>query len=112
MCCKPRVPITKASMNFVGKFCWSMVQTMLRPTGNVNTLQPSHAYLVACLMAMFGVNVGYIIATKMQDGALFDRAGMPFSCLIRGICKWASVSTTHHMDKGMALKGMVKYCTN
>lgn len=64
-CTNPRVSITKASLNFIAKFWWSVVRTRLRPTNNDNILQPSYASLVACLMAKFGINVGWIIATDM-----------------------------------------------
>lgn len=104
---KPRVPITKASLDFVAKFVWSMVWTRLWPKGNDNTHQPSYASLIACLMAKFGINVGYIIATEMRDRALSDRAGSPFPCLIHVLYKRVSGFTTHYLAKMMAPKGMV-----
>uniref|UniRef100_M1DF18 Uncharacterized protein n=1 Tax=Solanum tuberosum TaxID=4113 RepID=M1DF18_SOLTU len=44
--------------------------SQLRPTGNDNTLSPSLASLVACLMDGYPVNVGRIIATEMRDRPL------------------------------------------
>ncbi|KAH0707695.1 hypothetical protein KY289_012771 [Solanum tuberosum] len=70
----PHVPITKASLTFLAKVWWSIVRAQLRPTTNDNTLSPSLASLVACLMVGYLVNAGRIISTEMRDGALNDRA--------------------------------------
>lgn len=88
----PKHSIAKSSPNFVVIFWWSVVRTRLWPIGNDNTLQHSHASLVACLIARYGVNVGQIIALERSDRALSDRACMPFSFpLHKGWCSDNSI---------------------
>uniref|UniRef100_M1D9G1 Integrase core domain containing protein n=1 Tax=Solanum tuberosum TaxID=4113 RepID=M1D9G1_SOLTU len=55
--------ITKASLSFPAKVWWVVVHAQLRPITNDNTLSPSLASLIACLMVGYAVSVGRIIAT-------------------------------------------------
>lgn len=61
----PEILIAKASLTYVSKFWWLVVHSRLRPIGNDNMLQPSQAYLVACLVAKYGLNIGRIIAIEI-----------------------------------------------
>ncbi|KAH0715018.1 hypothetical protein KY284_007923 [Solanum tuberosum] len=80
------IHITKASLTFLAKVWWSIVRAQLRPTGNDNTLSPPLASLVACLMAGYLVNAGWIIPTEMRDRALNERADFLFLSLIGKLC--------------------------
>ncbi|KAH0720142.1 hypothetical protein KY284_005172 [Solanum tuberosum] len=53
-----QVQITKASVSFPTKVWWPVVRAQLQPTANYNTLSPSLASLVACLMA------GYLVIVR------------------------------------------------
>lgn len=55
---EPKCPITKVSLMYAVKVLWSVVQARLRPIGNNNILQPSHAFLIACLMSRYKENMG------------------------------------------------------
>lgn len=63
----PRKLITKASLTFAAKFLWAIVCDHLRPTINDNTLHPSQASLVACIMSRYALNVGRLLATEIRD---------------------------------------------
>uniref|UniRef100_M1DGE7 Putative plant transposon protein domain-containing protein n=1 Tax=Solanum tuberosum TaxID=4113 RepID=M1DGE7_SOLTU len=69
------------------------------PTGNDNTLSPSLASLVACLMAGYLVNMGMIIATEMKDRALNERVRFPFPCLIGKLCRQVDTPPNKLIDK-------------
>uniref|UniRef100_M1DLY8 Integrase core domain containing protein n=1 Tax=Solanum tuberosum TaxID=4113 RepID=M1DLY8_SOLTU len=60
------VQITTVSLNFPAKVWWSIVRAQLRPTTNDNTLSPSLALLVACLMDVYLVNAN-IPPNKLVD---------------------------------------------
>uniref|UniRef100_M1DZ55 Putative plant transposon protein domain-containing protein n=1 Tax=Solanum tuberosum TaxID=4113 RepID=M1DZ55_SOLTU len=91
--------ITKASLSFPAKVWWVVVHAQLQPTANDNTLSPSLASLVACLMVGYLVNAGWIIASEMRDRALNERAGLPFSCLIGKLCQQASIPPNRLVDR-------------
>ncbi|KAH0725171.1 hypothetical protein KY284_001036 [Solanum tuberosum] len=78
--------ITKASLSFPAKVWWAVVRDQLRPTANDNTLSSLLASLVACLMVDYSINVGRIIATKMRDRALNEKARFPSPYLIGKLC--------------------------
>uniref|UniRef100_M1D997 Putative plant transposon protein domain-containing protein n=1 Tax=Solanum tuberosum TaxID=4113 RepID=M1D997_SOLTU len=80
------VHITKASLTIPAKVRWAVVHAQLQPTGNDNTLSPSLASLLACIMDRYPLTVGIRIAMEMRDRALNERASQPFSCLIRRLC--------------------------
>lgn len=103
----PRVPIAKSSLNFVTKFWWSVVRVRLHPTGNDKMVQLSNTSLIARLMSKYGINVGWIIATKMWDWALSDRADMPYLCLIWALCCLGYIPTTRYLDGRITPKGVV-----
>ncbi|KAK4707234.1 hypothetical protein R3W88_033206 [Solanum pinnatisectum] len=91
--------IPKASLSFPAKVWWAVVRAQLRPTGNDNTLSPSLALLVACLMAGYPVNVVRIIATEMRERALNERVGFPFPRLIGKLCRQADTSPKRLIDR-------------
>uniref|UniRef100_M1DY22 Putative plant transposon protein domain-containing protein n=1 Tax=Solanum tuberosum TaxID=4113 RepID=M1DY22_SOLTU len=69
------VQITKASLLFPSKVWWAFFRAQLLATANDNTLSPSFASLVACLIVVYLLNVVRIIATKMRDKTLNEREG-------------------------------------
>uniref|UniRef100_M1D9H8 Putative plant transposon protein domain-containing protein n=1 Tax=Solanum tuberosum TaxID=4113 RepID=M1D9H8_SOLTU len=83
--------IMKASLSFPAKVWWAVVRAQLRSTANDNTLSPSLASFVACLMVGYPINVGLIIAIEMRDRALNERAGLSFPCLIGKLCRQANI---------------------
>jgi len=91
--------ITKASLSFSAKVWWAVLRAQFRPTGNDNTLSPSLASLVACLMAGYLVNMGMIIATEMKDRALNERVRFPFPCLIGKLCRQVDTPPNKLIDK-------------
>uniref|UniRef100_M1DQL5 Putative plant transposon protein domain-containing protein n=1 Tax=Solanum tuberosum TaxID=4113 RepID=M1DQL5_SOLTU len=91
--------ITKASLSFPAKVWWAVVQAQLRPTANDNTLSPSLASLVACLMVGYPVNARRIIAIEMRDRALNERAALPFPCLIGKLCRGANIPPNSLVDR-------------
>uniref|UniRef100_M1DYT5 Putative plant transposon protein domain-containing protein n=1 Tax=Solanum tuberosum TaxID=4113 RepID=M1DYT5_SOLTU len=78
---------------------WAVVRAQLRPIANDNTLSPSLASLVACLMVGYPVNAGWIIATEMRDRALNERAELLFPCLIGKLCRQASIPPNKLVDR-------------
>lgn len=80
------ITITKATFTFPSKVWWVVIRAQLRPTTNDNTLYPSLASLVACLLRSYLVNTGRIIATEMLDRSLNERVKFPFPCLIGKLC--------------------------
>ncbi|KAH0698466.1 hypothetical protein KY284_012681 [Solanum tuberosum] len=91
--------IPKSSLSFPAKVWWAIVRAQLRPTRNGNTLSPSLASLVACLMAGYPVNVGRIIATKMINRALNEKSRFPFPCLIGKLCRQADIPPNKLIDR-------------
>uniref|UniRef100_M1DRY0 Putative plant transposon protein domain-containing protein n=1 Tax=Solanum tuberosum TaxID=4113 RepID=M1DRY0_SOLTU len=91
--------ITKASLSFPAKVRWAVVRAQLRPTCNDNTMSPSLASLVACLMAGYQVKVRWIIATEMRDRALNERVGLPFPCRIGKLCIQAGIPPKRLIDR-------------
>ncbi|KAK4726890.1 hypothetical protein R3W88_031807 [Solanum pinnatisectum] len=91
--------ITKASLSFLAKVWWAVVQAQLRPTANDNTLSPFLASLVACLMVSYLINAGRIIAIEMRDRALNERAAFPFPCLIEKLCRGANIPLNSLIDR-------------
>ncbi|KAH0689073.1 hypothetical protein KY289_016431 [Solanum tuberosum] len=71
----------------------------LRPRTNDNTLSQSLASLVAFLMVGYPINVGRIIATKLRDRALNERAGLPFPYLIGKLCLHSNIPPNKLVDK-------------
>uniref|UniRef100_M1DZX6 Putative plant transposon protein domain-containing protein n=1 Tax=Solanum tuberosum TaxID=4113 RepID=M1DZX6_SOLTU len=93
------VHITKASLSFPAKVWRAIVRAQLRHTDNDDTLSPSLASLVTCLMASYPVKVGKIIATEMWDRALNERAGLLFPCLIGKLSRQADILPNRLVDK-------------
>uniref|UniRef100_M1DW84 Putative plant transposon protein domain-containing protein n=1 Tax=Solanum tuberosum TaxID=4113 RepID=M1DW84_SOLTU len=62
-----------------------------------NSLSPSLASMVACLMAWYPVNVGRIIASELLYRALNERAGLPFPCLIGKLCRQANTPAPNRL---------------
>uniref|UniRef100_M1DD22 Putative plant transposon protein domain-containing protein n=1 Tax=Solanum tuberosum TaxID=4113 RepID=M1DD22_SOLTU len=91
--------IPKSSLSFPAKVWWAIVRAQLRPTRNSNTLSPSLASLVACLMAGYPVNVGRIIATKMINRALNEKSRFPFPCLIGKLCRQVDIPPNKLIDR-------------
>uniref|UniRef100_M1DFB9 Integrase core domain containing protein n=1 Tax=Solanum tuberosum TaxID=4113 RepID=M1DFB9_SOLTU len=67
------IHITKASFSFPAKVWWVVVYAQLRPTGNDNTLSPSLASLVACLMAGYPVKGNCVGKQAPSPNRLVDR---------------------------------------
>uniref|UniRef100_M1DR88 Putative plant transposon protein domain-containing protein n=1 Tax=Solanum tuberosum TaxID=4113 RepID=M1DR88_SOLTU len=91
--------ITKASLSFPAKVWWTVDRVKLRSTTNENTLSPSLASLVACLMAGYPVNMGRIIATELRDRALNERARFSFPYLIGKLCRQVNIPPNKLVDK-------------
>ncbi|KAH0679020.1 hypothetical protein KY284_020105 [Solanum tuberosum] len=91
--------ITKASLSFPDKDWWAIVRAQLRPTANDNTLSPSLASLVACLMVGYPINAGRIISTEMRDSALNERVGLPFPFMIGKLCRQVSIPPNSLIDR-------------
>uniref|UniRef100_M1DDW5 Putative plant transposon protein domain-containing protein n=1 Tax=Solanum tuberosum TaxID=4113 RepID=M1DDW5_SOLTU len=91
--------IPKALLSFPAKVWWVVVHAQLRPIGTDNTLSPSLASLVTCLMAGYPVNVGRIITTEMRNRALNEKVGFPFPCLIGKLCRQADIPPNKLIDR-------------
>uniref|UniRef100_M1DN98 Putative plant transposon protein domain-containing protein n=1 Tax=Solanum tuberosum TaxID=4113 RepID=M1DN98_SOLTU len=83
--------ITKALLFFPTKVLWVVVHAQLRPTVNDNTLSSSLAFLIACLLVGYPINLGRIRAIELRDRALNERAELPFPCLIGKLCRQANI---------------------
>ncbi|KAH0706102.1 hypothetical protein KY285_010629 [Solanum tuberosum] len=74
-----------------------VTRSQLHPTVTDNSLSPSLAFMVACLMAWYPVNVGRIIASELLYRALNERAGLPFPCLIGKLCRQANTPAPNRL---------------
>ncbi|MCD9645686.1 hypothetical protein HAX54_034812, partial [Datura stramonium] len=76
-----RKPIYKASLNFLAKSWWSIVQHRVAPTVNYNVLSVDKAALVTCIMSEYLLNIPRIIATEIQEWEVKDHTTLPFLSL-------------------------------
>lgn len=62
--------VTKASLNFIVKACWTLVRHRLAPTVNDNTLSTDREALIVCIMSRYAINILRVIAKEIRDRAM------------------------------------------
>lgn len=70
--------ITKSMLTFTSKVWWCIIWEQLRPVTYNNTLSPSLASLVSCLLIGYPVYTYRITATNMIDRVLNKRVLLTF----------------------------------
>jgi len=111
------VQITKSSLLFPSKVWWAFFRAQLLATANDNTLSPSFASLVACLIVVYPLNGVRIIATIMRDKTLNEREGLSFPCLIGKLYLQANMPPHKLVDKWIeaskvTVTSNIKYFSN
>ena len=91
----PRLGIRKATLTFVAKFFWLLVQNRVSPTKADNYVTWDRAVMVAALVAGVEIDFARMLLAEIHERAFRTSITYPFPCLIFHLCRDSGVPIWH-----------------